>query len=306
MSSALMLIALIMAMCTACGGIKSLQSVRIDQNKHTTIKENGCAKAYRLAQKEQNKIDNARRKQSTENNKNLIDTNTLKKTSENWDTVAKKCPTRLSEAVTYSVQDNWQYLQESGQISDNNIIENEREAYYKLLEVMQNHENVRWTHNPLAQAAVAEDKLSFILQTLAAKKDKNMSLKYSDMAASNANALMHAAGDGADLRGKVYEIPQQALQSGIAKDIASGKDLPIAAIAYMDCAREELAAFNQVIVVEENNQKNDAKNNSETNYEHSTNQANNDFKDAVIKLITSRLLRAYELGYPTDAKLVLK
>ena len=81
--------------------------------------------------------------------------------------------------------------------------------------------------------------------------------------------------------------------------------MPIAAIAYMDCAREELAAFNQVIV-EENNPKNDAKNNSETNYEHSTNQANNDFKDAVIKLITSRLLRAYELGYPTDAKLVLK
>lgn len=316
----------------SCG---TLQNIHVDHTVKSTSGENICAKAYRLAQKNQ---------QFIENNVNNVSASDWESSAKEWETVAQQCPGRLSESIVYSAQAKWEILsKESGnnkskiaeEIAGTNDEENadegtknqenqenqenpenpessithqlERNAYIQFTKTVKHYNNFQWTHHPLASAAAAEDQLAFILQTLAAKKVPGLPLEYSDMASSNAQTFMNAAGKGDDLRKKIYEIPADALESGKAQDKASGKDLPIAAIAYMDCARAELTAFNQIIVIEENKTISSAKNNrGETSYEYSAVQAHKAFKDAVIKLITSRLLRAYALGYPTDTNLVLK
>lgn len=307
----------------SCG---TLQNIHVDHTVKSTSGENICAKAYRLAQKNQ---------QFIENNVNNVSTSDLESSAKEWETVAQQCPGRLSESIVYSAKAKWEILsKESGnnkskiaeEIAGTSDEENadestenqenpessithklERNAYIQFTKTVKHYNNFQWTHHPLASAAAAEDQLAFILQTLAAKKVPGLPLEYSDMASTNAQTFMNASGKGDDLRKKIYEIPSDALESGKAQDKASGKDLPIAAIAYMDCARAELTAFNQIIVIEENKTKSASKNNrNETSYEYSAVQAHKDFKDAVIKLITSRLLRAYALGYPTDTNLVLK
>lgn len=307
----------------SCG---TLQNIHVDHTVKSTSGENICAKAYRLAQKNQ---------QFIENNVNNVSTSDLESSAKEWETVAQQCPGRLSESIVYSAKAKWEILsKESGnnkskiaeEIAGTSDEENayastenqenpessithqlERNAYIQFTKTVKHYNNFQWTHHPLASAAAAEDQLAFILQTLAAKKVPGLPLEYSDMASTNAQTFMNASGKGDDLRKKIYEIPSDALESGKAQDKASGKDLPIAAIAYMDCARTELTAFNQIIVIEENKTKSASKNNrNETSYEYSAVQAHKDFKDAVIKLITSRLLRAYALGYPTETNLVLK
>ena len=319
----LLICVLISPLLTACG---TLQNIHVEHTVHTAAPENACAKAYRLAQKKQREI------KKNKNNTSIKDFETAAKY---WKTVAQQCPGRLSESIVYSTQAQWEMLSKKNSNENSNNISNksengngtetrngnessentktttaqqmEHDSYANLIEVINHYKDFKWTHQPLAQAAEAEDKLAFILQTLAARKEQNIALEYSDMASTNAQTLMRAAGEGTDLRKKVYDIPQEALESGKTHDSASGKDLPITAIAYMDCAREELDAFNQIIVIEENKTKSASKNNdNEAGYEYSEVQANNVFKDAVIKLITSRLLRAYALGYPTDTNLVLK
>lgn len=307
----------------SCG---TLQNIHVDHTVKSNSGENICAKAYRLAQKNQ---------QFIENNVNNVSTSDLESYAKEWETVAQQCPGRLSESIVYSAKAKWEILsKESGnnkskiaeEIAGTSDEENayastenqenpessithqlERNAYIQFTKTVKHYNNFQWTHHPLASAAAAEDQLAFILQTLAAKKVPGLPLEYSDMASTNAQTFMNASGKGDDLRKKIYEIPSDALESGKAQDNASGKDLPIAAIAYMDCARTELTAFNQIIVIEENKTKSASKNNrNETSYEYSAVQAHKDFKDAVIKLITSRLLRAYALGYPTETNLVLK
>jgi hypothetical protein len=307
----------------SCG---TLQNIHVDHTVKSNSGENICAKAYRLAQKNQ---------QFIENNVNNVSTSDLESSAKEWETVAQQCPGRLSESIVYSAKAKWEILsKESGnnkskiaeEIAGTSDEENayastenqenpessithqlERNAYIQFTKTVKHYNNFQWTHHPLASAAAAEDQLAFILQTLAAKKVPGLPLEYSDMASTNAQTFMNTSGKGDDLRKKIYEIPSDALESGKAQDKASGKDLPIAAIAYMDCARTELTAFNQIIVIEENKTKSASKNNrNETSYEYSAVQAHKDFKDAVIKLITSRLLRAYALGYPADTNLVLK
>lgn len=307
----------------SCG---TLQNIHVDHTVKSTSGENICAKAYRLAQKNQ---------QFIENNVNNVSTSDLESYAKEWETVAQQCPGRLSESIVYSAKAKWEILSKesgnnkskiaeeiAGTSDEENAYESaenqenpessithqlERNAYIQFTKTVKHYNNFQWTHHPLASAAAAEDQLAFILQTLAAKKVPGLPLEYSDMASTNAQTFMNASGKGDDLRKKIYEIPSDALESGKAQDKASGKDLPIAAIAYMDCARTELTAFNQIIVIEENKTKSASKNNrDETSYEYSAVQAHKDFKDAVIKLITSRLLRAYALGYPTDTNLVLK
>ena len=307
----------------SCG---TLQNIHVDHTVKSTSGENICAKAYRLAQKNQ---------QFIENNVNNVSTSDLESSAKEWETVAQQCPGRLSESIVYSAKAKWEILSKesgnnkskiaeeiAGTSDEENAYESaenqenpessithqlERNAYIQFTKTVKHYNNFQWTHHPLASAAAAEDQLAFILQTLAAKKVPGLPLEYSDMASTNAQTFMNASGKGDDLRKKIYEIPSDALESGKAQDNASGKDLPIAAIAYMDCARAELTAFNQIIVIEENKTKSASKNNrDETSYEYSAVQAHKDFKDAVIKLITSRLLRAYALGYPTDTNLVLK
>lgn len=307
----------------SCG---TLQNIHVDHTVKSTSGENICAKAYRLAQKNQ---------QFIENNVNNVSTSDLESSAKEWETVAQQCPGRLSESIVYSAKAKWEILSKesgnnkskiaeeiAGTSDEENAYESaenqenpessithqlERNAYIQFTKTVKHYNNFQWTHHPLASAAAAEDQLAFILQTLAAKKVPGLPLEYSDMASTNAQTFMNASGKGDDLRKKIYEIPSDALESGKAQDNASGKDLPIAAIAYMDCARAELTAFNQIIVIEENKTKSASKNNrNETSYEYSAVQAHKDFKDAVIKLITSRLLRAYALGYPTETNLVLK
>lgn len=307
----------------SCG---TLQNIHVDHTVKSNSGENICAKAYRLAQKNQ---------QFIENNVNNVSTSDLESYAKEWETVAQQCPGRLSESIVYSAKAKWEILSKesgnnkskiaeeiAGTSDEENAYESaenqenpessithqlERNAYIQFTKTVKHYNNFQWTHHPLASAAAAEDQLAFILQTLAAKKVPGLPLEYSDMASTNAQTFMNASGKGDDLRKKIYEIPSDALESGKAQDKASGKDLPIAAIAYMDCARTELTAFNQIIVIEENKTKSASKNNrNETSYEYSAVQAHKDFKDAVIKLITSRLLRAYALGYPTETNLVLK
>lgn len=323
----LLICVLISPLLTACG---TLQNIHVEHTVHTAAPENACAKAYRLAQKRQREI---------KKNQNNISTKDLETTAKYWKTVAQQCPGRLSESIVYSTQAQWEMLSKKNSDENSNNVSNksgnengngtetetgngnessentktttaqqmEHDSYANLIEVINHYKNFKWTHQPLAQAAEAEDKLAFILQTLAARKDQNTALEYSDMASTNAQTLMRAAGEGTDLRKKVYDIPQEALESGKTHDSASGKDRPIAAIAYMDCAREELDAFNQVITITSKNN-NASENNvtAKSDDNDSVMRAQQTLKNAIVQLITSRLLRAYELGYSTDAKLILK
>lgn len=323
----LLICVLISPLLTACG---TLQNIHVEHTVHTAAPENACAKAYRLAQKRQREI---------KKNQNNTSTKDLETTAKYWKTVAQQCPGRLSESIVYSTQAQWEMLSKKNSDKNSNNVSNksgnengngtetetgngnessentktttaqqmEHDSYANLIEVINHYKNFKWTHQPLAQAAEAEDKLAFILQTLAARKDQNTALEYSDMASTNAQTLMRAAGEGTDLRKKVYDIPQEALESGKTHDSASGKDLPIAAIAYMDCAREELDAFNQIITITSKNN-NASENNVTTKSDDNDSviRAQQTLKNAIVQLITSRLLRAYELGYPTDTKLILK
>lgn len=309
----LLICVLISPLLTACG---TLQNIHVEHTVHTAAPENACAKAYRLAQKKQREI------KKNQNNTSIKNFETAAKY---WKTVAQQCPGRLSESIIYSTQAQWEMLSKKNSNENSNNVSNksgnessentktttaqqmEHDSYANLIEVINHYKNFKWTHQPLAQAAEAEDKLAFILQTLAARKEQNITLEYSDMASTNAQTLMRVAGEGTDLRKKVYDIPQEALESGKTHDSASGKDLSITAIAYMDCAREELAAFNQIITITSKNN-NASENNVTTKSDDNDSviRAQQTLKNAIVQLITSRLLRAYELGYPTDTKLILK
>lgn len=309
----LLICVLISPLLTACG---TLQNIHVEHTVHTAAPENACAKAYRLAQKKQREI------KKNQNDTSIKDFETAAKY---WKTVAQQCPGRLSESIIYSTQAQWEMLSKKNSNENSNNVSNksgnessentktttaqqmEHDSYANLIEVINHYKNFKWTHQPLAQAAEAEDKLAFILQTLAARKEQNIALEYSDMASTNAQTLMRVAGEGTDLRKKVYDIPQEALESGKTHDSASGKDLSITAIAYMDCAREELAAFNQIITITSKNN-NASENNvtAKSDDNDSVMRAQQTLKNATVQLITSKLLRAYELGYPTDTKLILK
>ena len=309
----LLICVLISPLLTACG---TLQNIHVEHTVHTAAPENACAKAYRLAQKKQREI------KKNQNNTSIKNFGTAAKY---WKTVAQQCPGRLSESIIYSTQAQWEMLSKKNSNENSNNVSNksgnessentktttaqqmEHDSYANLIEVINHYKNFKWTHQPLAQAAEAEDKLAFILQTLAARKEQNIALEYSDMASTNAQTLMRVAGEGTDLRKKVYDIPQETLESGKTHDSVSGKDLPITAIAYMDCAREELAAFNQIITITSKNN-NASENNvtAKSDDNDSVMRAQQTLKNAIVQLITSRLLRAYELGYPTDTKLILK
>lgn len=309
----LLICVLISPLLTACG---TLQNIHVEHTVHIAAPENACAKAYRLAQKKQREI------KKNQNNTSIKNFETAAKY---WKTVARQCPGRLSESIIYSTQAQWEMLSKKNSNENSNNVSNksgnessentktttaqqmEHDSYANLIEVINHYKNFKWTHQPLAQAAEAEDKLAFILQTLAARKEQNITLEYSDMASTNAQTLMRVAGEGTDLRKKVYDIPQEALESGKTHDSASGKDLSITAIAYMDCAREELAAFNQIITITSKNN-NASENNVTTKSDDNDSviRAQQTLKNATVQLITSRLLRAYELGYPTDTKLILK
>lgn len=270
----------------------------------------------------------------------------LKETAKAWQEVAIQCDTKFAEATIKNAQIMLKLSQKSNNSSNNSsnkindYAKNEEiSAIKSIREFTHNNESLRLSHDPLAQAAAGEDRLAFILQTLAAKNLDKKLIKLSDNIASISNIFMHIAGNGEDVRKKTYNMPVDALSSGKTRDYTTGKTLDIAAISYMECAREELLAFNTSMYITAYNSKNeveesdnseeasDNKSNkssheSDNAYTYENNSSNqidnsklknasknnkrlnekdivNKFKRILIKLVTSRLLRAYSLGYPT-------
>lgn len=271
----------------------------------------------------------------------------LKESAKAWQEVAIQCDTKFAEATIKNAQimlklsqkSNNSFNNSSNKIND--YAKNEEiSAIKSIREFTHNNESLRLSHDPLAQAAAGEDRLAFILQTLAAKNLDKKLIKLSDSIASISNIFMHIAGNGEDVRKKTYNMPVDALSSGKTRDYTSTKTLDIAAISYMECAREELLAFNTSMYITAYNSKNeveesdnseeasDNKSNKSSHesdnayaYENnSSNQIDNSklknasknnkrlnekdivhkFKRILMKLVTSRLLRAYSLGYPTS------
>lgn len=328
----------------ACG---TSQNIHIQHPLQTLMPQDACTQAYLSAQHSQRIItpnevsksdDNHKAKRSQNNaqsnikpttNKTVTTDTEWKQSIKNWETVAQQCPGRLSEAIARRAKNQWLLISgQSGAQGAEAVADpaayaqqTELEAYAQLRNVLESYEHIQWSREPLVQVAKAENQIAFILQTLAAKKINGVTLKDSDMAASNSQGFIHAAGVGADedLRNNAYDIPPQALASGKARDNASNIDLPIAAIAYMDCARAELKSFEGNADISTTKRKNDSQYDTDTNagegrlasgadghYSDTQVRAAQALKDAIIKLITSRLLRAYSLGYPADEKLVLK
>ena len=244
----------------------------------------------------------------------------LKETAKAWQEVAIQCDTKFAEATIKNAQimlklsqkSNNSFNNSSNKIND--YAKNEEiSAIKSIREFTHNNESLRLSHNPLAQAAAGEDRLAFILQTLAAKNLDKKLIKLSDNIASISNIFMHIAGNGEDVRKKTYNMPVDALSSGKTRDYTSTKTLDIAAITYMECAREELLAFNTSMYITAYNSKNEVEESDNSEEESNSKSENNSknkrlnekdivnkFKRILIKLVTSRLLHAYSLGYPTS------
>lgn len=244
----------------------------------------------------------------------------LKETAKAWQEVAIQCDTKFAEATIKNAQimlklsqkSNNSFNNSSNKIND--YAKNEEiSAIKSIREFTHNNESLRLSHDPLAQAAAGEDRLAFILQTLAAKNLDKKLIKLSDNIASISNIFMHIAGNGEDVRKKTYNMPVDALSSGKTRDYTSTKTLDIAAISYMECAREELLAFNTSMYITAYNSKNEVEESDNSEEESNSKSENNSknkrlnekdivnkFKRILIKLVTSRLLRAYSLGYPTS------
>lgn len=244
----------------------------------------------------------------------------LKETAKAWQEVAIQCDTKFAEATIKNAQIMLKLSQKSSNSSSNSpnkikdYAKNEEESAIKSIrEFTHNNESLRLSHDPLAQAAAGEDRLAFILQTLAAKNLDKKLIKLSDNIASISNIFMHIAGNGEDVRKKTYNMPVDALSSGKTRDYTTGKTLDIAAISYMECAREELLAFNTSMYITAYNSKNEVEESDNSEEEISNKSENKSenkrlnekdivhkFKRILMKLVTSRLLRAYSLGYPTS------
>lgn len=277
---------------SACSGSRQFNNTAV----HSAKNNNACYKVLQSAKTNQKIVD---KKGKTATSKDL------QNAAHSWKNVATQCNSRFAQGVVFSAQNTWKLvnLSQSAESSANAIkIANQMESnvYKKLYDFSNNTKDLHlyWNHDPLAQAALEQDKLAFMLQTLAAKDVDNVSLRQSDITATIANTLMHFASNGKDLRQKVYEIPQKNLDSGVAKDEASEKDLPIVAIVYMDCARGELDALNQVIFP--------ADKNGNVDHNQIFSKTNQDFIDILADIAISHIISAYSYGYPSDSSAIFE
>ncbi|KXA18336.1 hypothetical protein [Gardnerella vaginalis] len=277
---------------SACSGSRQFNNTAV----HSAKNNNACYKVLQSAKTNQKIVD---KKGKTATSKDL------QNAAHSWKNVATQCNSRFAQGVVFSAQNTWKLvnLRQSAESSANAIkIANQMESnvYKKLYDFSNNTKDLHlyWNHDPLAKAALEQDKLAFMLQTLAAKDVDNVSLRQSDITATIANTLMHFASNGKDLRQKVYEIPQKNLDSGVAKDEASEKDLPIVAIAYMDCARGELDALNQVIFP--------ADKNGNVDHNQIFSKTNQDFIDILADIAISHIISAYSYGYPSDSSTIFE
>ncbi|MFU0558289.1 hypothetical protein [Gardnerella vaginalis] len=277
---------------SACSGSRQFNNTAV----HSAKNNNACYKVLQSAKTNQKIVD---KKGKTATSKDL------QNAAHSWKNVATQCNSRFAQGVVFSAQNTWKLvnLSQSAESSANAIkIANQMESnvYKKLYDFSNNTKDLHlyWNHDPLAKAALEQDKLAFMLQTLAAKDVDNVSLRQSDITVTIANTLMHFASNGKDLRQKVYEIPQKNLDSGVAKDEASEKDLPIVAIAYMDCARGELDALNQVIFP--------ADKNGNVDHNQIFSKTNQDFIDILADIAISHIISAYSYGYPSDSSAIFE
>ena len=277
---------------SACSGSRQFNNTAV----HSAKNNNACYKVLQSAKTNQKIVD---KKGKTATSKDL------QNAAHSWKNVATQCNSRFAQGVVFSAQNTWKLvnLSQSAESSANAIkIANQMESnvYKKLYDFSNNTKDLHlyWNHDPLAKAALEQDKLAFMLQTLAAKDVDNVSLRQSDITATIANTLMHFASNRKDLRQKVYEIPQKNLDSGVAKDEASEKDLPIVAIAYMDCARGELDALNQVIFP--------ADKNGNVDHNQIFSKTNQDFIDILADIAISHIISAYSYGYPSDSSAIFE
>ena len=312
---------------SACSGASNANHINsnVDENINANIanalKNNDvCYKAFQNAKHSQKEVDkkdananNANANNANANNENNANTSSentskdlsknLQKAAQSWKNVAIQCNTRFAQGVVFSAQNTWKLgnLSQSAESSTNaikNANQMESNVYKKLYDFANSTSNLYWNHNPLAKAALAQDKLAFVLQTLAARDFDNVSLRQSDVTATIANTLMHFSSKGKDLRQKVYDIDYKSLESGVAKDAFSAKDLPIVAIAYMDCARGELDALNHAIFpTNKDGNVNNSALNSNTNQE---------FMEILANIVISHIISAYAYGYPSDVSAIFK
>ena len=282
---------------SACSGSRQFNNTAV----HSAKNNNACYKVLQSAKTHQKIVD---KKGKTATSKDL------QNAAHSWKNVATQCNSRFAQGVVFSAQNTWKLVNlsqgsdqgnESGEANASKIANQmELNVYKKLYDFANNTKDLHlyWNHDPLAKAALEQDKLAFMLQTLAAKDVDNVSLRQSDITATIANTLMHFASNGKDLRQKVYEIPQKNLDSGVAKDEASEKDLPIVAIAYMDCARGELDALNQVIFP--------ADKNGNVDHNQIFSKTNQDFIDILADIAISHIISAYSYGYPSDSSAIFE
>lgn len=287
---------------SACSGSRQFNNTAI----HSYKNNNACYRVLQSAKSNQKIVD---KNNKAATSKDLQ--NDLQNAANSWKNVAMQCNSRFAQGVVFSAQNTWKLINlgqsnleqgnESSASSASKIANQmESNVYKKLYDFANSTKNLHlhWNYLPIAQAALEQDKLAFMLQTLAAKDVDNISLRQSDITATTANTLMHFASNGRDLRQKVYEIPQKNLDSGVAKDEASGKELPIVAIAYMDCARAELDALNQVIFP--------ADKNGNVDHNQIFSKTNQDFINILSDIAISHIISAYSYGYPSDASAIFE
>ncbi|EPI40896.1 hypothetical protein HMPREF1586_01331 [Gardnerella vaginalis JCP8522] len=287
------LIAVLMAF-SACSGSRQFNNVN-NTAVSSSKSNNECYQVLQSAKHNQKIVD----KQEAN-----VTRNDLQNAADSWKNVAIQCNARFAQGVVFSAQNTWKLANlsqgnESGAANASKIANQmESSVYKKLYDFANSTSNLYWNHDPLAKAALEQDKLAFMLQTLAAKDVDNVSLRQSDITATIANTLMHFASSGSDLRQKVYEIPQKNLDSGIAKDVASEKELPIVAIAYMDCARGELDALNQAIFPTNKD--------GSVNHSALSSRTNQEFMEILANITISHIMSAYAYGYPSDSSAIFE
>lgn len=166
-----------------------------------------------------------------------------------WLDVAIQCPARFAEGTLRSAQAQAAAQTLAGTVG----------ASYEPLTVerLDDVDTLGIGGDALAKLALAEDRAGFATEVLAGRfadgvaedattarlvKDGDL-LAMSDNHKETASRLMHLSDGAKDLRRKVYATQELTAHSGQAVDPATGLRANTVAILEIDCARDELTAF---------------------------------------------------------------
>lgn len=173
-----------------------------------------------------------------------------------WLDVAIQCPNRFTEGTIRSVQ---------MQLATKDLAQSLGQEYTSLsISRLDGIDSIAVSGKSLATMALAEDRAGFATEVLAGKyastapKIRNTNiqelaqnnasgmLRVSNNHKETASQLMNAAQNDSniqDLRRKVYATQELTAHPNTIVDPATGIQAPTYAVIEMDCAREELAAF---------------------------------------------------------------